>query len=186
MMRRHLPFRSLSGVFASLLAVSACAVASGFENWAPDAGLLRIASPVASDADHGDPLPLLVPYRGLMAGIIDWSAYGVFTIADSKEQLSDSDWAAAGMAAVNIIAASTLLTLPGSGRDDASRLADEEWRDMVEEMQNASVFVALAVQGQDKPRLVAMAGLLADSCNTCHERFREPPTARGRDFARLH
>ncbi|MEQ1783882.1 MAG: hypothetical protein ABMA14_21195 [Hyphomonadaceae bacterium] len=145
----------------------------------------RIASSVASNADRGNPLPLLVPYRGLMIGIIDWSAYGVFTIADSKEQLSDGDWTAAGMAAVNIIAASTLLTLPGSGREDAIRLAEPEWRDMVEAMQNASVSVALAVQGQDKPRLAATAGLLADSCNTCHERFRELPYERSRDFARL-
>lgn len=184
-MRRHQPLGILCGLIASALAVSACAVAPGIDSRTPDSAMSRIAASVASNADPGDPLPLLVPYRGLMAGIIDWSAYGVFKIADSKEQLDDSDWTAAGMAAVNIIAASTLLTLPGSGKDDANRLAAPEWRDMVEEMQNASVFVALAVQGKDKPRLVAMADLLVDSCNACHERFRELPYERSRDFARL-
>lgn len=185
-MKHRVPFGILSVLFASAIALAACDSAYGVESRTHEATASRFASPVAGYVEQRDPLPLLVPYRGLMAGIIDWSAYGIFTVAASEKQLDDSDWTAAGMAAVNIIAASTLLTLPRSELEDAERFADPQWRGMVEEMRNASVFVALAVQRKDRPGFTTMADLLADSCQACHDRFRTLPRQSSRDFANLH
>ncbi len=183
-LERRILMGALSGLFSSAILLAACS-ASDVENGTRKAILSNFVSPIVDDVDQRDPLPLLVPYRGLMVGIVDWSAYGIFTVAESEKQLNDSDWTAAGMAAVNIIATSTLLTMPGSGKVDAVRLADPKWRDMVAEMQNASVFVAMAVQQKNRSGLTTAADLLAESCRVCHEHFTAMPQG-GRDFADLH
>jgi hypothetical protein len=121
------------------------------------------------------PLPLLVPYRGLMVGVIDWSAYGIFKLSTTDRPMDDDDWSAAGMAAVNIIATSTLLSMEGSGAEDKRRHSNPAWIGMAGDLQNASVLVAMAVQQRNRAEFVRMANLLADTCQTCHDRFRVLP-----------
>lgn len=139
---------------------------------------------IRAHADAGeDYIPLLVPYQGLMAGIADGSARQIFHHAAAAAPLDDEDWTAAGLAAVNIIAATTLLSMKGSGPQDARRHADPEWRGLVEDLQNASVFVALAVQQRDRQALNHMSDLLAKSCQSCHDKFRVPPSPDTSRFA---
>lgn len=117
-------------------------------------------------------LPLLVPYAGLMVGIVDWSSYGIFYLATHDAPMNEDDWTAAGLAAVNLIATSTLLSVPGSGHSDRARVEDPDWLVRVADFQNASVTVLAAVQGRDRPAFDRAADLLAETCQSCHSQFK--------------
>lgn len=172
---------TFAGIGVSLAGL---ALAAGCDR-SPDAQTPAI-QPVLMEAsaDAGeDYIPLLVPYQGLMAGIIDGSARQIFHRTAAAAPLDDDDWTAAGLAAVNIIATTTLLSMKGGGPQDARRHADPEWRALVEDLQNASVFVALAVQQRDRPALDRMSDLLAKSCQSCHDKFRVPLPSDKSSFA---
>lgn len=130
-------------------------------------------------------LPLLVPYAGLMVGIVDWSSYGVFYLATQDTALTEDDWTAAGLAAVNLIATSTLLSMPGSGYNDRQRVEHPDWLGRVADFQNTSVLVLAAVQGRDRPAFDRAADLLAQTCQSCHKQFKVMPSKETSQFAAL-
>ena len=129
----------------------------------------------SEDAQGEEQLPLHVPYRGLMVALIDWSAYGIFSLAGKDGPISDEDWTAAGLAAVNLIAAATLLTMRNSNDDDHRRLADPAWLGMAADLQNASIFVAIAIETRDRSDFRRTADMLAKTCQSCHDKFRALP-----------
>lgn len=128
-------------------------------------------------------LPLLVPYGGLMLGIIDWSAYGIFSLATQDSVMTDDDWVAAGLSAISLVATSTLLSMEGSGAGDRARYEDPDWMAHVADFQNASVLVASATQGRDRRAFNTAANLLADTCQSCHQRFKDGPAREPTEFA---
>jgi cytochrome c556 len=182
-MQRARSLLLVSLIVAWAAAVAACSEGASRDPSAPEAVNAKFESPELERSQQSAQLPSLVPYRGLMSGIIETSAFDVFTFATIDRNLAEDDWTSAGMAAVNIIAASTLLTMPSTGQADAPRLADPEWARMAEDMQSAGVFVIMAVQRRDREGLARMADLLADTCKSCHDRFRAPPPKSVRDFA---
>jgi len=163
---------TLACTMASFLLLAACDRSPAAQTL--PANPVAVVQLTASDAEG--PLPLLVPYRGLMVGIIDWSSYGIFHLATSDQPLSESDWTGAGLAAVNLIAISSLLAMPNSNVDDHRRLADPAWLGMAADLQNASVFVAMAVEAHDRADFSRAADMLADTCQSCHDRFRVLPS----------
>lgn len=124
---------------------------------------------------HPPALPLLVPYAGLMAGIVDWSSYGIFYIAANDAVMNEDDWTAAGLAAVNLIAISTLLSMPGSGPNDRQRVEHPDWLGRVVDFQNAGVVILAAVQAGDRSAFDRGADLLANTCQSCHSQFKAMP-----------
>lgn len=150
---------------------------------APPRAEADLSALAVSFVDNTGPLPLLAPYAGVMVGIIDGSASAISTLVRIDRPLTDTEWTGAGLAGVNIISASTLLTLPASGPDDARRLADPRWRDSAQDMQSASVLVLAAVQARNTQRLRLAADRLKDTCQACHHVFKQGSRVDGRDFA---
>lgn len=164
-------FSSLAMVAAGITLLAACDRSPSAQTPSQS----QTATGVAIAVETGDQLPLFVPYRGLMVGIIDWSSFGVFHLATNDKPLTDSDWTAAGLAAVNLIAVSVLLTTPNSNADDQRRLADPAWTESVADFQNASVLVAAAVDKRNRSDFNRTADMLATTCQTCHDMFRIMP-----------
>ncbi len=172
-------FSSLAVAVAGITLLAAC-------DRSPSAQMpnhLQTAAGVANAVETGDPLPLFVPYRGLMVGIIDWSSFGVFHLATNDKPLTDSDWTAAGLAAINLIAVSVLLTIPNSNTDDQRRLADPAWTERVADFQSASVLVATAIDKRNRADFNRTADMLATTCRSCHDIFRVLPPDNTSRFA---
>jgi hypothetical protein len=123
-------------------------------------------------APRAAPLPLRIPIKGVMAGVIDFSAHGVFTTATSEAPLAQDDWVAVGLASINLIGSATLITSAGSGPNDSAWIADPEWRRWATAFQQASVQSAAAIRDRDRGAFLRAANNLADACQSCHERFR--------------
>lgn len=121
-----------------------------------------------------------MPIHGVMIGVIDFSSFGVFLSATTERPLSEKEWNAAGLAALNLIGASTLITIAGTGPNDAKWTADPAWRQSASNMQAASVAAAIAVRSRNRDALTSAANTLADACQACHAKFRGdlPPVTR--------
>jgi len=174
-----MPRLILSACLVLLVAVSMAMARPGASN-------VRQSETVQLFTNASDkPLPLLVPYLGLMIGIIGWSAYGIADLADKGGPETESDWEAAGMAAINLVAVSTLLSMEGSGPGDLARYSHSEWKALASDFQNASLLVALAVQHRDTTAYLKFADTLAETCEACHKRFKTSSPAPTTEFADL-
>ncbi|MBP9234220.1 MAG: cytochrome c [Hyphomonadaceae bacterium] len=160
-----------SALIALIASVSGC-VASPCDCLPRDAALILPRAQAIAYGETPPPLPLRIPIKGVMAGIIDFSAHGVFTLAISDKPLTDSDWTAAGLASINLIGSASLITLPGSGPDDADWIATPEWQVWAKTFQQASITTAIAIRGKNQAGFLAAANTLADACQSCHSRFR--------------
>jgi hypothetical protein len=154
-------------VFLALLALGACTTPAMEE-----AMNARRQTAAAPDAEQDAPLALRVPIRGVMAGIIDFSAHGIFETATSEMPLSEEDWMAAGLASINLISSATLITSAGAGASDQAWIADPAWRRWAEAYQEAGVAAAVAIRGKNRAAFLAAANDIANACQSCHDLFR--------------
>jgi hypothetical protein len=129
---------------------------------------------IPSVAENGAPapLPLRVPLKGVMAGIIDFSAHGIFTTATSDMPITDVDWLAVGFASINLISSATLITSPGAGPNDEAWVTEPEWQLWAAAYQTAGIDAAVAIRHKDRGALLTSANDLANACQSCHDRFR--------------
>lgn len=178
MIKRRI-FSSLAAALAGITLFIACDRSASAQTPAH----LPPASSVIDAAAPPEPLPLFVPYRGLMVSIIDWCSFGVFHLATTDEVLTDSDWTAAGLAAVNLIAVSVLLTTPNGNADDQRRLADPAWMERAADFQAASILVTAAIESRSRADFERTADMLATTCQSCHDMFRVLPRDDATQFA---
>jgi cytochrome c553 len=118
-----------------------------------------------------------------MAGIIDFSAHGVFETSTSEIPLTESDWRAAGLASINLIGSATLITSAGTGPDDAEWVSDPEWRRWAQTMQSAGISAGAAIAQKDRSAYLNAASRLADACRSCHNQFRPEAPLSNSQFA---
>jgi hypothetical protein len=169
-----------------LLATAACAACAVYEGkrlprdaeTAPPPNLRLIAL-----LDAPPPLPLRVPIKGVMAGVVDFSAHGVFTSATSEMPLTEADWLAAELASINLIGSATLITLPGAGPHDAEWVSNPDYRHWAEAMQSASISAGAATVRKDRVGFLAAANRIAIACQSCHSMYRPDIPSAASQFA---
>jgi hypothetical protein len=118
-----------------------------------------------SQSEH---LPLRIPIAAVMTGAINRSSYDVFQAATSTEDLSENGWLGLGEAAVSLVGAATLITVPGTGPEDVAWTGDPRWRRLSAEMQGASLSIGAAASSRDRTALADATARLAQSCQSCH------------------
>jgi hypothetical protein len=106
-----------------------------------------------------------------MTGAINRSSSVAFQAAASTGDLSDEDWLKIGEAAVNLTGAATLITIPGTGPQDAEWTANPKWRGLSSDMQAAAIALGVAASKKDRPALTESTAQLAQSCQSCHLEF---------------
>lgn len=164
-----------AGLFALSTALAACHAGEAAQEQTFGPPPARLVA-VVDGADAPGALQLRVPIRGVMAGIVDFSAHGVFKTATAEGELGEDDWIAAGYAAINLISASTLITSPGTGVHDAEWVADPLWRRISVDLQASSIDAGIAISRRNRKALLAAADEIAVACESCHARFRVEPT----------
>jgi hypothetical protein len=154
----------------------AAAVAAGLAGCNPTSGTSTSSSP-ASDLSQTDEtrspayLPLRIPISAVMTGIINRSSYEIFRHATSVRDPSDSDWLGIAAAAVDLVGAATLVTIPGPGPQDPEWTASSDWMRLSVDMQAAALAVGAAASGKNRVALTESAARLAQSCQSCHLQF---------------
>jgi hypothetical protein len=103
-----------------------------------------------------------------MAGGINAASGDVFRTNLSDKDLSDADWLRMGEAAIRLTGDATLITLPGTGPNDATWVADPRWIQSASDMQAASFAIGAAASRKDRAALSEATARLAQSCQSCH------------------
>lgn len=151
--------------FAVVLSVGACGAEPGPQEPPPVAAG---EAPAADEQAATDPIPLQVPINSVMAGIVNRSSFVVFQAATAGEALSEPEWLGVGAAAIDLVGAATLTTIPGTGENDAAWVAEPDWIRFSEDMRDASMAVGRAASQQDASQLSEASARLAQSCQSCH------------------
>ncbi len=94
-----------------------------------------------------------------------WAAQG----ADS---LSDKEWLLADEDAVALANAASLISLPGTGKEDAARIARPDWGPWVLDIQKTALALRAAAKAKNKDKFGELADHLTETCQACHDKYR--------------
>ncbi|HEY2783225.1 MAG TPA: cytochrome c [Steroidobacteraceae bacterium] len=107
----------------------------------------------------------------LMRASVEIPADGIWA-AEGADKLSEEDWQLADQDAVNLIAASALMSHAGTGKNDAKWVANADWQNWVRDMEKTSLQIRGAVKAMDQKKLAAAADHLQEVCESCHTKYR--------------
>jgi Cytochrome C' len=129
------------------------------------------APKAAATSAASRPLTLPISLVDLMRASIEIPADGLWAAAGA-DKLSEEDWQLADQDAVNLIAATTLVSSAGTGKNDRKWVAHADWQSWVREMEKTALEIRAAVKAQDQNRLAAVADQLQQICEGCHTKYR--------------
>jgi hypothetical protein len=119
---------------------------------------------------------LPISLADLMRASIEIPADGLWA-AEGAEKLTDEDWQLADEDAVNLIAATLLMSKAGTGKKDASWVAAADWQSWSKDMQKTALQLRAAAKAKDTKRLAAAGDHLQELCESCHTKYRpQTPT----------
>jgi len=164
----------LIGTFAISvrLAAVACLIAAACIG-ATGSAFAADTPPKAGAAGAPAPRPLLLPISivDVMRASIEISADGIWA-AEGADKLSDDDWQLADQDAVNLVAATTLLSSAGTGKNDKKWVGNADWQAWVRELEKTALAIRAAVKVQDQKKMAAAADHLQETCEACHAKYR--------------
>ncbi len=147
--------------FATLGAAGVAACVLGF---AAGSGVAQQAVPTGM-------VPLHTSLNAVMVYLVDPVAHEIWEYSD-KQGMTEMDWLRAEQHAVNLIAASTLISIKGTGAGDGIWVADPLWRAWVVNMQSSAHLALLAAQKKDQQALAKAGEVILDACESCHQKFK--------------
>jgi hypothetical protein len=125
------------------------------------------AAPAAATRAAALPLSL----AEVMRASVEIPADGVWA-AEGAEKLTEDDWQLADQDAVNLIAATQLISRAGTGKNDAKWVANADWQNWVRDMEKASLQIRSAVTATNQKEMAAAADHLQEICESCHTKYR--------------
>lgn len=136
------------------------------------AGCQPIETTATTATPKVDPLALAVPLNAVMVAQIDFAADGIWRPAASDLPLNNDQWLLAEQDAINLIASTSLITMPGAGANDAQWVNDPDWRRWASEMRTVALEAKAAVDAKDQERLALVGDRLVELCQGCHQKFK--------------
>jgi hypothetical protein len=137
---------------------------------APAAPPKSAAAPAAPHAAaHAATLP--IGLVDVMRASVEIPADGIWA-AESADKLSEEDWQLADQDAVNLIAASALISRAGTGKNDAKWVANADWQNWVRDLEKTSLQIRSAVKAMNQKDMAAAADHLQEVCESCHTKYR--------------
>lgn len=127
----------------------------------------------AQGGNPGAPKPLAAPLSILevMRASIEIPADGLWAV-QSTDKMSEDDWLLADQDAVQLIGATTLVSLAGTGKHDHEWVANADWQAWVRDMLKTAVALRAAAKAQDAAKFGAAGDHLQELCSACHAKYR--------------
>jgi hypothetical protein len=116
-------------------------------------------------------LTLPISLLDVMRASIEISADGIWA-AEGADKLAEEDWQLADQDSVNLIAATTLLASAGTGKNDATWVANADWQTWVHDMDRTALQIRNAAKAMDQKKMAAAADHLQEICEACHTKYR--------------
>jgi cytochrome c556 len=105
---------------------------------------------------------------------------------EGKAPKTDADWENIAEHAVQLTAAGTLITLPGTGVNDRAWTQEANWQKWSRAMADAGLAALKASEAKSQEALVAANGQLVESCEGCHKEFKPDIPSEGIAHKHMH
>jgi hypothetical protein len=106
-----------------------------------------------------------------MRAAIEIPADGLWA-AEGTEKLTDEDWLLVEQDSIQLIAATSLVARPGTGKNDARWVAGADWQAWTRDMQKTAVELRGTAKSKDAAKLAAAGDHLQEVCSACHAKYR--------------
>lgn len=130
---------------------------------------------------------LPMSYNALMVSMIDNAGHVLWDV--EKEGFSpkdEADWVEVEDHALQLVAASSLLQLEGTGPADAGWLKQVGWKTNAEALGAAGMAANAAAKAKNKEALVKANGDVVAACEGCHKAFKPELPSEGIGHQRPH
>ncbi len=131
------------------------------------AGPAWTAKPAVKSAS----LAVRVSILDLMRASVEIPADGIWAVQGSDKP-SDDDWLLADEDSVSLAGAATLISKPGTGKNDRTWVANADWQSWVRDVQTTALAIRAAAKAKDAAKFSAAADHLSEVCQSCHTKYR--------------
>jgi hypothetical protein len=136
-------------------------------------GSLSLSIAQTDDADFVAPETSI---NALMVALVDHAAHEIWEAA-SAATLTGRDWQTVEQHAIQLIAAGSLISIGGTGREDENWAATPAWQEWSRALSEGGLAALAAVESADQEALHAAGERIVDTCFGCHDRFKpDAPT----------
>jgi hypothetical protein len=125
----------------------------------------------ATPAAKAAPLVVPVSILDLMRASVEIPADGIWA-AQGAEKLGDDDWLLVDEDSVSLAGAATLISKPGTGKNDRKWVANADWQSWVRDVQTTALAIRAAAKAKDSAKFTAAADHLSEVCQSCHTKYR--------------
>ena len=131
--------------------------------------LFAISAPLAKPAltanpvEKSPPPPVPLSILDLMRASVEIPADGIWA-AQGAEKLDDDDWLLVDEDSVSLAGAATLISKPGTGKNDRKWVANADWQSWVRDVQTTALAIRAAAKAKDSAKLTAAADHLSEVC----------------------
>lgn len=135
-----------------------------------------LRSGIAQESGDADFVPLRTSVNGLMVALVDHAAHEIWEAA-SAVSLTGRDWQNVEQHATQLVAAGTLVSIGGTGRQDKAWAATPEWQAFALALSEGGLEALTAVADTDQRELQRAGEHIIDACFGCHDMFKpDAPT----------
>jgi hypothetical protein len=126
-----------------------------------------------------------VSINAQMVSIVDQAGHALWDVEKAgRAPKTSADWEMVAEHAIQIAAAGTLITLPGTGPNDLTMTQQADWKKWARAMSDAGMAAFRASEKNDFKALVAANGQLVETCESCHKQYK--PTLPSEGIAHQH
>jgi hypothetical protein len=122
-----------------------------------------------------------------MVSIVDHAGHALWDVErEGKAPQTQQDWELVAEHAIQIAAAGTLITLPGTGPNDLTLTQQADWKQWARAMSDAGLATFKASEKKDMQALVAANSQLVETCEGCHKQYKSSLPSEGIAHQHMH
>jgi len=173
------------GILTLSLGVGALLLAGCGSGSQPPAQPAQTAQPAVTSTTPPSGPPVSI--NAEMVSIVDHAAHALWDVErEGKAPTTQEDWELVAEHAIQLAAAGTLITLPGTGPTDLTLTQQADWKKWARAMSDAGVAAFKASENKDIKALVAANSQLVESCEGCHKQYKSALPSEGINHQHIH
>ena len=118
-------------------------------------------------------VPLEISINAVMVGTVDHAAHSIWNaVVPETAPKNDKNWEEIEHHAIQLVAAGSVIAMPGTGQSDAAWVKNPEWQQYAKEMADTGVAAWDAAKKKDKQALSDAGDKLVTTCEGCHKAYK--------------
>jgi hypothetical protein len=133
---------------------------------------LSVAAIISLPASAENSVTVPVTIKELMVGAIEPASNALWAIGlEENEPKTDEQWKAVEHEAIQLLAATSAMSLGGSGPSDRKLAQQEKWQEYSRQMADITLEILKAVRARDYEAAMDASNFLIEPCGACHSAF---------------